>query len=157
MLCLISSLKEMPLAPVYQVFSRDRRRFDPCILRHIGIWGSAEEAVLNTVHRKKSQKIFLFKFSAIFILFFNPFVLYAALTSGITPVQEPYLNPDLDPKHELGTGSVFPCHVIANRTYTLLQSKTTLYWFFAYQNFSRSVRENYMCKSRLPGPNTVQY
>jgi hypothetical protein len=31
--------------------------FDPRILRHSGIGGAADEAVLNTVHRKKIQKI----------------------------------------------------------------------------------------------------
>jgi hypothetical protein len=36
-----------------------------CILRHIGIWGAADEAVLNKVHLKK-WKIFLFSFACIF-------------------------------------------------------------------------------------------
>jgi hypothetical protein len=32
--------------------------FDPSILWHSGIWGAADEAVLNIVHKqKKSQKI----------------------------------------------------------------------------------------------------
>jgi hypothetical protein len=32
--------------------------FDPSILRHSGIWGTADDAVLNTVHRRKNiQKI----------------------------------------------------------------------------------------------------
>jgi hypothetical protein len=30
--------------------------FDPSILRHSGMWGAADEAVLNPVHRKKFQK-----------------------------------------------------------------------------------------------------
>jgi hypothetical protein len=34
--------------------------FDPSILRHSGIWGAADEAVLNKVH-KKPKKIPLFK------------------------------------------------------------------------------------------------
>jgi hypothetical protein len=37
--------------------SRNSPGFDPSILQHSGIWGAADEAVLNTVHRKKSQKI----------------------------------------------------------------------------------------------------
>ncbi len=38
--------------------SRKSPRFDPGILRHSGIWGAADEAVLNTVRReKKSKKI----------------------------------------------------------------------------------------------------
>ncbi len=31
--------------------------FDPLILRHSGIWGAADKAVLNTLHRKKRYKI----------------------------------------------------------------------------------------------------
>ncbi len=30
--------------------------FDPSILRHSGIWGAADEAVLNIVHKKKNPK-----------------------------------------------------------------------------------------------------
>ncbi len=37
--------------------------FDPSILRHSGIWGAADEAVLNKVHRKKIKKIPLFSYS----------------------------------------------------------------------------------------------
>ncbi len=29
---------------------------DPSILRHRGIWGAADEAVLNNVHKKKKSK-----------------------------------------------------------------------------------------------------
>jgi hypothetical protein len=44
-----------------QCRSRNSPGFDPSIFRHSGIWGAADEAVLNTVHRKKIQKIPLFK------------------------------------------------------------------------------------------------
>ncbi len=30
--------------------------FDPSILRHSGIWGAADEALLNTVHMKNEEK-----------------------------------------------------------------------------------------------------
>ncbi len=41
--------------------------FDPSILRHRGIWGAADEAMLNTVHRrKKFKKITLFLWSGCF-------------------------------------------------------------------------------------------
>ncbi len=30
--------------------------FDPSILRHCGIWGAADEAVLNNGHKKKNPK-----------------------------------------------------------------------------------------------------
>jgi hypothetical protein len=32
---------------------RNSPGFDPSILQHSGIWGAADEAVLNIVHRKK--------------------------------------------------------------------------------------------------------
>ncbi len=31
-------------------------QFDPSILRHSEIWGAADEAVLNNVHKKKKSK-----------------------------------------------------------------------------------------------------
>ncbi len=37
--------------------SPGRLGYDPSILQHSGIWGAADEAVLNTVHRKKSNKL----------------------------------------------------------------------------------------------------
>ncbi len=42
--------------------SRNSPGFDPSILRHSGIWGAADEAVLNTLHRKniKNPLVFLF-------------------------------------------------------------------------------------------------
>ncbi len=40
-----------------QFRSRNSPGFDPSILRHSGIWGAADEAVFNTVHREKIQKI----------------------------------------------------------------------------------------------------
>ncbi len=43
-----------------QCRSRNSPGFDPSILRHIGIWRAADEAVLNKVHFKKSP--FLFKY-----------------------------------------------------------------------------------------------
>jgi hypothetical protein len=39
-----------------QCRSRNSPGFYPSILRHRGIWGAADEAVLKTVHRKKSLK-----------------------------------------------------------------------------------------------------
>ncbi len=43
-----------------QCRSRNSPGFDPSFLRHSGIWGAADEAVLNTVQRKKNpQKILL--------------------------------------------------------------------------------------------------
>ncbi len=33
------------------------RKFDPSILRHSGIWGAADEAVLNIVQKIKNPKI----------------------------------------------------------------------------------------------------
>ncbi len=42
--------------------SRHSPGFDPGILRHSGTSGATDEAVLNTVHRKKIQKIPLFKY-----------------------------------------------------------------------------------------------
>ncbi len=42
--------------------SRNSPGFDPSILRHSGIWGAADEAVLNTVHREKNKKIPLFNY-----------------------------------------------------------------------------------------------
>ncbi len=36
-----------------QCQSRNSHGFDPCILRHSGIWGAADEAVLNKVHKKE--------------------------------------------------------------------------------------------------------
>ncbi len=41
-----------------QCRSRNSPGFDPSILRHSGVWGAADEAVLNTVHW---QKITLFR------------------------------------------------------------------------------------------------
>jgi hypothetical protein len=38
-----------------QCRSRNSPGFDPGILRHSGIWGAADEAVLNTVHRSKKN------------------------------------------------------------------------------------------------------
>ncbi len=35
--------------------------FDPSILRHSEIWGAVDEAVLNTVHRKKISKYMALK------------------------------------------------------------------------------------------------
>jgi hypothetical protein len=40
----------------YQCRSLNSPGFDPSILRHSGIWGAADEAVLNTVHREKNKK-----------------------------------------------------------------------------------------------------
>ncbi len=34
--------------------------FDPIILQHSGIWGAADEAVLNNVHKNKKSKKSLF-------------------------------------------------------------------------------------------------
>ncbi len=46
----------------FQCQSRNSPGFDPSILRHSGISGAADEAVLNTVHRKnKIKKIPLFE------------------------------------------------------------------------------------------------
>ncbi len=46
-----------------QCWSRNSPGFDPSSLRHSGIWGAADEAVLNTVHRDyhttKGKKILL--------------------------------------------------------------------------------------------------
>ncbi len=42
--------------------------FDPSILRHSEVWGAADEAVLNTVQRKKIQKISLFYLSKWFFV-----------------------------------------------------------------------------------------
>ncbi len=39
-----------------QCRSRYSPGFDPSILRHSGIWGAADEAVLNTVYREKIKK-----------------------------------------------------------------------------------------------------
>ncbi len=60
---------------------RSSPRFDPSILPHSGIWGAADEAVLNNVHkkRKKSKKSsFIFlewtvmsSFSGLFMLCFH--------------------------------------------------------------------------------------
>jgi hypothetical protein len=54
--------KEMRYSLVHRAFdcqcrSRNSRGFDPSILPHIGIWGSADEAVLNTVHRKNLNEL----------------------------------------------------------------------------------------------------
>ncbi len=40
-----------------QCRSRNCTGFDPSILRHSGIWGAADEAVLNIAHKNKNQKI----------------------------------------------------------------------------------------------------
>jgi hypothetical protein len=46
-----------------QCRSRNSPAFDLSLLRHSGIWGAADEAVLNTVHRKKKiKKIPLFNY-----------------------------------------------------------------------------------------------
>ncbi len=39
-----------------QCRSRNCPGFDPSILRHSGIWGAKDEAVLNIVHKKKNPK-----------------------------------------------------------------------------------------------------
>ncbi len=39
-----------------QCRSRNCPGFDPSILRHSGIWGEADEVVLNIVHKKKNTK-----------------------------------------------------------------------------------------------------
>ncbi len=39
-----------------QCQNRNSPGFDPSILRHSGIWGAADEAVLNNVHKKKKVK-----------------------------------------------------------------------------------------------------
>ncbi len=39
-----------------QCRSRSCPGFDPSILRHSGIWGAADEAVMNSVHKKKISK-----------------------------------------------------------------------------------------------------
>ncbi len=58
-----SSLVWMRSSPVVrasdcQCRSRNSTGFDPSFLRQSGIWGAADGAVLNTVHRKnKSKKI----------------------------------------------------------------------------------------------------
>ncbi len=50
------------LTQVYTCWKINSPGFDPSILRHSGIWGAADEAVLNTVHREqKSKKSPLFK------------------------------------------------------------------------------------------------
>jgi hypothetical protein len=38
-----------------QCRSRNSPGFNPSILRHRGIWGAADEAVLNTVHRRRKK------------------------------------------------------------------------------------------------------
>ncbi len=38
-----------------QCRSRNCPRFDPSILRHSGIWGTEDEAVLNIVHKKRKN------------------------------------------------------------------------------------------------------
>ncbi len=42
-----------------QCQSRNSPGFDPSILRHRGIWGAADDAVMNNVHKKKKLKKFL--------------------------------------------------------------------------------------------------
>ncbi len=42
--------------------------FDPSIRRHIGMWGAADEAVLNSVQRKKTKKTLLTIYIAVFSL-----------------------------------------------------------------------------------------
>ncbi len=65
LVCMISSLAWARSSPVWMrsslvVWPSDCQcrspGFDPRILRHTGIWRAADEAVLNKVHRKKSQK-----------------------------------------------------------------------------------------------------
>ncbi len=52
-----------------QCKSRNCPRFDPSILRHSEIWGTADEAVLNNVHyKKKAEKFPLKKNSVLFHL-----------------------------------------------------------------------------------------
>ncbi len=50
----------MRSCPVDRASDSQHRRncpeFDPSILRHSGIWGAADEAVLNIVHKKKKYK-----------------------------------------------------------------------------------------------------
>jgi len=52
----IISLGRVVRAPDFQCQSRNSPGFIPCILQHGWIWGAADEAVLNIVH-KKSPKI----------------------------------------------------------------------------------------------------
>ncbi len=44
-----------------QCRSRNCPGFDPSILRHSGIWGAADEAVLNFLHKKNNPKILLYE------------------------------------------------------------------------------------------------
>ncbi len=53
-----------------QCRSRNCPGFDPSILRHSGIWGAADEAVLNIVN-KKLKNISLFKFTAKLTIIFG--------------------------------------------------------------------------------------
>ncbi len=50
--CNISRSSPVVKASNCQWQSRNCPAFKPSILRHIGIWGSADETVLNTVHKK---------------------------------------------------------------------------------------------------------
>ncbi len=67
-----------------QCQSRNSPEFDPSIIRDNGIWGAAEESVLNKIHKNKnspSENIF-----ALFMLFFlvYPFLPYFFLTPSFT-------------------------------------------------------------------------
>jgi hypothetical protein len=57
-----------------QCQSRNSPGFDSSILRHSGIWGAADEAVLNIVHRKKTTCFFYFAKSFEDFLGFFPIV-----------------------------------------------------------------------------------
>ncbi len=72
-----------------QCWSRNSPGFDPSILRHSGIWGAADDAVLNTVHREKNKKSPCLRFFAdyfwsyIYIIFKVSSIKYLVLMDGI--------------------------------------------------------------------------
>ncbi len=57
---------------------RNSSGFDHSILRHSGIWGAADEAVLNNVHKKKKSKNPPFKCCTI-----NPSIIECLTNAGI--------------------------------------------------------------------------
>ncbi len=67
--------------------------FDPSILQHNGIWGEADEALLNNVHKKKKSQQFPFKKNLLIIW---PFVSADGDHSAPSSVVELFI-PDLDP------------------------------------------------------------
>jgi hypothetical protein len=58
-------------------YSRNCPGFDPSILRHSGIWGAADETVLNIVHKKK--KVFFEILNNFYLIW--PFILRKSSTA----------------------------------------------------------------------------